>query len=110
MAPPEAEVGSVVVMAPPTPGTPGTPGGPLITGMRVDSMSFDHRKPIPRCKCLPVMGSTWGQHDTCFTDFPSPNVSLTRKVSHLPLLILFYSSFFSILYFLYIQIIAQKIN
>lgn len=91
MAPPEAEVGSVVVMAPPTPGTPGTPGGPLITGMRVDSMSFDHRKPIPRCKCLPVMGSTWGQHDTCFTDFPSPNVSLTRKVSHLPLLILFYS-------------------
>ncbi|XP_010437147.1 PREDICTED: probable aquaporin NIP5-1 [Camelina sativa] len=80
MAPPEAEVGSVVVMAPPTPGTPGTPGGPLITGMRVDSMSFDHRKPMPRCKCLPVMGSTWGQHDTCFTDFPSPDVSLTRKL------------------------------
>ena len=63
MAPPEAEVGAVMVMAPPTPGTPGTPGGPLITGMRVDSMSFDHRKPTPRCKCLPVMGSTWGQHD-----------------------------------------------
>ena len=80
MSPPEAEMGAVAVTAPPT---PGTPGGPLITGMRVDSMSFDHRKPIPPCKCLPVMGNPWGQHDTCFTDFPSPGVSLTRKVRDL---------------------------
>ncbi|VVA95042.1 unnamed protein product [Arabis nemorensis] len=78
MAPPEAELGAPVVMAPPT---PGTPGGPLIsTGMRVDSMSFDHRKPVPRCKCLPVMGQTWGHSDTCFTDFTSSDVSLTRKL------------------------------
>ncbi|CAA7033223.1 unnamed protein product [Microthlaspi erraticum] len=84
MAPPEAEMATVAVTAPPTPvtapPTPGTPGGPLITGMRVDSMSFDHRKPMPPCKCLPVMGHNWGQHDTCFTDFPSPGVSLTRKL------------------------------
>lgn len=80
MSPPEAEMGAVAVTAPPT---PGTPGGPLITGMRVDSMSFDHRKPIPPCKCLPVMGNRWGQHDTCFADFPSPGVSLTRKVRDL---------------------------
>ena len=80
MGPMEAEMGAVAVTAPPT---PGTPGGPLITGMRVDSMSFDHRKPIPPCKCLPVMGNPWGQHDTCFTDFPSPGVSLTRKVRDL---------------------------
>ncbi|CAH2070905.1 unnamed protein product [Thlaspi arvense] len=77
MAPPEAEMGAVAVTAPPT---PGTPGGPLITGLRVDSMSFDHRKPMPPCKCLPVMGPTWGQHDTCFADFPAPGVSLTRKL------------------------------
>lgn len=80
MSPPEAEMGAVAVTAPPK---PGTPRGPLITGMRVDSMSFDHRKPIPPCKCVPVMGNPWGQHDTCFTDFPSPGVSLTRKVRDL---------------------------
>ncbi|CAF2169640.1 hypothetical protein HID58_026416 [Brassica napus] len=77
MSPPEAEMGAVAVTAPPK---PGTPRGPLITGMRVDSVSFDHRKPIPPCKCLPMMGNPWGQHDTCFTDIPSPGVSLTRKL------------------------------
>ncbi|WZZ66167.1 hypothetical protein YC2023_077537 [Brassica napus] len=77
MSPPEAEMGAVAVTAPPK---PGTPRGPLITGMRVDSMSFDHRKPIPPCKCLPMMGNPWGQHDTCFTNFPSPVASLTRKI------------------------------
>ncbi|WZZ05093.1 hypothetical protein YC2023_091014 [Brassica napus] len=81
MSPPEAEMGAVAVTAPPK---PGTPRGPLITGMRVDSVSFDHRKPIPPCKCLPMMGNPWGQHDTCFTDIPSPGVSLTRKKPQSP--------------------------
>ncbi|KAK6250857.1 hypothetical protein SCA6_004862 [Theobroma cacao] len=61
------------------PATPGTPGGPLFTSMRVDSLSYD-RKSMPRCKCFPVTAPTWGQPHTCFTDFPAPDVSLTRKV------------------------------
>ncbi|KAG6636351.1 hypothetical protein CIPAW_11G105200 [Carya illinoinensis] len=35
---------------------------------------------MPRCKCLPVNAPTWGQPHTCFTDFPAPNISLTRKL------------------------------
>lgn len=35
---------------------------------------------MPRCKCLPVTAPTWGQPHTCFTDFPAPDVSLTRKL------------------------------
>ncbi|XP_071702479.1 probable aquaporin NIP5-1 [Rutidosis leptorrhynchoides] len=64
------------VSAPPT---PGTPGGPLFTSMRVDSLSYD-RKSMPRCKCLPLAAPSFGAHHTCFTDFPSPDVSLTRKL------------------------------
>lgn len=73
---PESEAGTPTVSAP---ATPGTPGGPLISGLRVDSLSFD-RKSMPRCKCLPVTAPTWGQPHTCFTDFPAPDVSLTRKL------------------------------
>lgn len=61
------------------PPTPGTPGGPLFTADRVDSLSYD-RKSMPRGKCLPVLAPTWGQHDTCFSEFPVPDVSLTRKL------------------------------
>lgn len=68
------------------PATPGTPGGPLFNPMRVDSLSYD-RKSMPRCKCFPVTAPTWGQPHTCFTDFPAPDVSLTRKVPHRPLLL-----------------------
>ncbi|XP_030517661.2 probable aquaporin NIP5-1 [Rhodamnia argentea] len=60
------------------PATPGTPA-PLFPGMRVDSLSYD-RKSMPRCKCLPVNAPTWGEPHTCFTDFPVPDISLTRKV------------------------------
>ncbi|CAN4075847.1 unnamed protein product [Withania somnifera] len=41
--------------------------------------SFD-RKSMPRCKCLPLDAPTWGAPHTCFTDFPAPDVSLTRKL------------------------------
>ncbi|KAF8033433.1 hypothetical protein BT93_D2135 [Corymbia citriodora subsp. variegata] len=61
--------------APPTPGTP----APLFPGMRVDSLSYD-RKSMPRCKCLPVTAPTWGEPHSCFTDFPAPDISLTRKL------------------------------
>lgn len=61
--------------APPTPGTP----APLFREMRVDSLSYD-RKSMPRCKCLPVNAPTWGEPHTCFTDFPVPDISLTRKL------------------------------
>lgn len=61
------------------PATSGTPGGPLMPSLRVDSLSYD-RKSMPRSKCLPVTVPSWGQPHTCFTDFPAPDVSLTRKV------------------------------
>lgn len=72
---PESEPGTPTVSAPATPGTP----APLFSGLRVDSLSYD-RKSMPRCKCLPVNAPTWGQPHTCFTDIPTPDVSLTRKV------------------------------
>ena len=73
----ELEVGTpTAVSAPATPGTP----APLFPVGRVDSLSYD-RKSMPRCKCLPVSAATWGEPHTCLiTDFPAPNVSLTRKV------------------------------
>ncbi|XP_044476697.1 probable aquaporin NIP5-1 [Mangifera indica] len=61
------------------PATSGTPGGPLMPSLRVDSLSYD-RKSMPRSKCLPVTVPSWGQPHTCFTDFPAPDVSLTRKL------------------------------
>ncbi|XP_021900506.1 probable aquaporin NIP5-1 [Carica papaya] len=73
---PESETGTPTASAP---ATPGTPGGPLISGLRVDSLSYD-RKSMARCKCLPVTAPTWGQPHTCFIDFPAPDVSLTRKL------------------------------
>ncbi|KAJ4979134.1 hypothetical protein NE237_009914 [Protea cynaroides] len=75
---PAAELGTPM-SAPATPGTPGTPGGPLFSSQRVDSLSYD-RKSMPRCKCFPVQPSTWGPPHTCLTDFPTPNVSLTKKL------------------------------
>ncbi|PPR88690.1 hypothetical protein GOBAR_AA31996 [Gossypium barbadense] len=72
---PDEETATPTVSAP---ATPGTPGGPLFNSMRVDSLSYD-RKSMPRCKCFPVTAPTWGQPHTCFTDFPAPDVSLTRK-------------------------------
>ncbi|CAL9088692.1 probable aquaporin NIP5-1 [Musa acuminata AAA Group] len=60
------------------PATPGTPGAPLFNSLRVDSLSYD-RKSMPRCnKCLPV--DAWTSPQTCFTEFPKPDVSLTRKI------------------------------
>ncbi|KAG6688050.1 hypothetical protein I3842_11G104800 [Carya illinoinensis] len=73
---PEPEAGTPPESAP---ATPVTPGGPLFTSLRVDSLSYD-RKSMPRCKCLPVNAPTWGQPHTCFTDFPAPGISLTRKL------------------------------
>ncbi|KAI3710578.1 hypothetical protein L2E82_40362 [Cichorium intybus] len=61
------------------PATPGTPGGPLFTSMRIDSLSYD-RKSMPHCKCLPVDAPSFGAPHTCFTDFPAPDISLTRKL------------------------------
>ncbi|KAJ0779078.1 putative major intrinsic protein [Helianthus annuus] len=55
------------------PATPGTPGGPLFTSLRVDSLSYE-RKSTHRCT------PTWGGPNTCFTDIPTPDISLTRKV------------------------------
>ncbi|XP_021815223.1 probable aquaporin NIP5-1 [Prunus avium] len=72
---PESEPVTPSASAPATPGTPAL----LFAGPRVDSMSYD-RKSMPRCKCLPVNAPTWGQSHTCFTDFPTPTVSLTRKL------------------------------
>ncbi|KAJ0665986.1 putative major intrinsic protein [Helianthus annuus] len=57
------------------PATPGTPGGPLFTSLHVDSLSYD-RKSMPRGKCTP----SWDGPNTCFTDFPTPDISLTRKL------------------------------
>ncbi|XP_050268749.1 probable aquaporin NIP5-1 [Quercus robur] len=72
---PESEAGTPPVSAPATPGTP----APLFSSLHVDSMSYD-RKSMPRCKCLPVNAPTWGHPHTCFTDFPAPDISLTRKL------------------------------
>ncbi|XP_009373677.2 probable aquaporin NIP5-1 isoform X2 [Pyrus x bretschneideri] len=60
------------------PATPGTPL-PLFSEPRVDSLSYE-RKSMPRTKCLPVIAQTWGQSPTCFNEFPTPTVSLSRKV------------------------------
>jgi len=73
---PESEAGTPTVSAP---ATPGTPGAPLFTSLRVDSLSYD-RKSMPGCKCLPVDGPMWGAPHTCLAGFPSPDVSLTRKL------------------------------
>ncbi|KAK1327025.1 Aquaporin NIP3-1 [Acorus calamus] len=66
-----------------TPTTPGTPGAALFSStFRAESVSQE-RKWISRCnKCLPVVPDyAWGPpHNTCFTDFPTPNVSLTCKL------------------------------
>lgn len=72
----EPESGTPAASAP---ATPGTPGGPLFSSLRVDSLSYD-RKSMPRCKCLPVGAATWGPSHSCFTDFPAPDTSLTRKL------------------------------
>ncbi|CAH1415328.1 unnamed protein product [Lactuca virosa] len=62
------------------PATPGTPGGPLFTSLRIDSLSYSDRKSMPRCKCLPVDAPSLGAPHSCFTDFPAPDISLTRKL------------------------------
>ncbi|XP_059276777.1 probable aquaporin NIP5-1 [Lycium barbarum] len=65
----------------PAPGTPGTPTPLFSSSVRVDSMgSYSERKSMPRCKCLPLDAATWGAPHTCLTDFPAPDVSLTRKL------------------------------
>ncbi|NP_001312819.1 probable aquaporin NIP5-1 [Nicotiana tabacum] len=65
------------VSAPATPGTP----TPLFSSIRVDSMGSNYdRKSMPRCKCLPLDAPTWGTPHTCLSDFPAPDVSLTRKL------------------------------
>ncbi|KAL5999146.1 Aquaporin NIP3-1 [Asimina triloba] len=65
---PESDSGTPNVSAP---ATPGTPGAPLFLASRVDSLSYD-RKSMPHCNdCFSV--------HTCLTDWPAPNVSLTRK-------------------------------
>ncbi|XP_076942847.1 putative aquaporin NIP5-1 [Bidens hawaiensis] len=73
------EVGDAPTPPVSAPATPGTPGGPLFTSLRVDSLSYD-RKSMPHRKCLPLVASSWGGPNTCFTDFPTPDISLTRKV------------------------------
>ncbi|WCJ38941.1 Aquaporin NIP3-1 [Euphorbia peplus] len=73
----ETEIGTPAAAS--APATPGTPGGPLFTAARVDSLSYD-RKSMQRCKCLPVTAPSWGPSHSCFTDFPVPDVSLTRKL------------------------------
>ncbi|XP_010251728.1 PREDICTED: probable aquaporin NIP5-1 [Nelumbo nucifera] len=64
------------------PATPGTPGGPLFSANRVDSLSYERsdRKTMPRCKCFPVGDPALGSTHSCFTDIPTPDVSLTRKL------------------------------
>ncbi|CAK9167476.1 unnamed protein product [Ilex paraguariensis] len=73
---PDSEADTPAVSAP---ATPGTPGAPLFSSLRVDSLSYD-RKSMPRCKCLPLDAATWGAPHTCLTNFPAPDVSLTRKL------------------------------
>ncbi|OWM72260.1 probable aquaporin NIP5-1 isoform X1 [Punica granatum] len=72
---PRAPESPTAASAPATPGTP----APLFPSMRIDSLSYD-RKSMPRCKCLPVYAPTWGEPHTCFTDFPTPDIALTRKL------------------------------
>ncbi|XP_031494550.1 probable aquaporin NIP5-1 [Nymphaea colorata] len=72
---PEPE--NVTPAASPAPTTPGTPGAPLFSSIRVDSLSYD-RKSLPHCKCFFPGG--WTSNHSCFTDFPTPTVSLTRKL------------------------------
>ncbi|CAN0908979.1 Probable aquaporin NIP5-1 [Linum grandiflorum] len=78
---PESEGGGTPVAS--APATPGTPGGPLFSGQRVDSLSYE-RKSMPRCKCFPVtIPDDVDVTPTCFTHFPTPSasdISLTRKV------------------------------
>ncbi|KAF3620729.1 Aquaporin NIP3-1 [Capsicum baccatum] len=62
------------------PATPGTPTPLFSSSQRVDSMGSYDRKSMPRCKCLPLDAPTWGTPHTCLTDFPAPDVSLTRKL------------------------------
>ncbi|XP_072963157.1 aquaporin NIP3-1 [Typha angustifolia] len=72
----ELENGTPPISAP---ATPGTPGAPLFSVARVDSLSYE-RKSMPRCnKCLPL--ESWASPQTCFTDLPRPDVSLTRKLA-----------------------------
>ena len=74
---PESETGTPTASAP---ATPGTPGGPLFSTARIDSLSYD-RKSMPNCnKCLPLESWANAASPTCFTDFPRPDVSLTRKL------------------------------
>ncbi|KAJ7952226.1 Aquaporin NIP5-1 like [Quillaja saponaria] len=74
---PESEAGTPTLSAPTT---PGTPGGPLFSSLRVDSLSYD-RSSLSRSKyCLPLNIPTCGQVDSCFTEFPVPDVSLARKL------------------------------
>ncbi|GKA87864.1 probable aquaporin NIP5-1 [Tanacetum coccineum] len=37
-------------------------------------------EPMPRCKCLPFAAPSLAAAHTCFTDFPAPDVSLSRKL------------------------------
>lgn len=60
------------------PATPSTPGAPLFSLARVDSLSYD-RKSMPHCNNCFSVESLVPTH-TCFTDFPRPDVSLTRKL------------------------------
>ncbi|XP_019170332.1 PREDICTED: probable aquaporin NIP5-1 [Ipomoea nil] len=74
---PDCEDGTLTAAS--APATPGTPT-PLFTSFRVDSLSYD-RKSMPRCnKCLPLDVPTLGTPHTCLTDWPAPDVSLTRKL------------------------------
>ncbi|KAG9128636.1 hypothetical protein Leryth_017121 [Lithospermum erythrorhizon] len=74
------EAGRVSALS--APATPGTPT-PLFSGQaRVDSsLSYDRKSmSMQRCKCLPVDAPSFGSPPMCFTDFPTPDVSLTRKL------------------------------
>ncbi|CAI0441880.1 unnamed protein product [Linum tenue] len=77
---PESEGGTPVATS--APATPGTPGGPLFSAERVESLSYDRKSMAARCKCLPVTVRAWSQpvSPTCFTDFPTPDISLARKL------------------------------
>ncbi|XP_027125454.1 probable aquaporin NIP5-1 [Coffea arabica] len=55
--------------------TPGSTPTPLFTAVRIDSMA-DDRKPMPACKCFPVLAGP----QSCITNFPAPDISLPRKV------------------------------
>ncbi|PKA60001.1 Aquaporin NIP3-1 [Apostasia shenzhenica] len=62
----------------PAPSTPATPGGPLFSGIRVESLSYE-RNSMPRCgKCLSV--DSFLPQNSCIADIPKPDVSLVRKL------------------------------